>query len=384
MIIFQIEIFWMFFFLFLFLYPILYPRVIISYVVSRILALTNYISSSIDEIKKELKKKLKKDQKSLDEILEYFVIQPTTLDPFGIVKKLEHIINKSEERLRRFTKERFEGDEEELLNIKTTIAILIELNMLKKVLEHYSEILKKYKNLQLALLFQMVLPIYEKISTAYYKGAIAVHKSLPIGDGIGPLVISKLINKEDKIEEIEECIVVKKKIRSKRVILVRAKGPGSRLGKLNRVLEKIIKTYKPRKIVTIDAAQKLEKEKTGSVARGVGVAIGGIGVEKFQIEELATKYNLDLDAIVVKMSAEEAIKPMNPEIFNASQKVIEILNEIIDESEDKIVIVGVGNSVGIPNIYEEKLEKMIKESWEKYGKDEEEKKSILDRLLGLE
>jgi hypothetical protein len=384
MVLFQPEIFWILVFLFAFIYPLIYPRVLIAYTLSRISILTNFISSSINEIKNDLKKKMKKNQKFLDEVLEYFVIQPTSLDPFGIVKKFEHLINKSEERLKKFVKDKFEGEEEEILNTKSVISILIELNFLKKVLEHYAETLRKYKNLQLALLFQMVLPMYEKISQAFYKGAIAISKNSPIGDGIGPLVISKMIDKKDKIKEIDDCILVVKKIRNKRAILIRAKGPGSRVGKINKVFEKVLKIYKPKKLITIDAARKLEGEKTGSIARGIGVAIGGIGVEKFQIEELSTKYNIDLDAIVIKMSEEEAIKPMNPEIFKASNKVIEMLSEIIEESEDPIVIIGVGNSAGVPNVYEDELERKIKETWEKFGKDEEEKKSFIDRLLGID
>ncbi len=384
MVLFQPEIFWILFFLFVFIYPLLYPRVLISYTISRISALTNFISSSINEIKNELKKKVKNNQKFLDEILEYFVIQPTSLDPFGIVKKLEHLINKSEERLKKFVKDRFEGEEEEILNTKSVILILIELNFLKKVLEHFAETLKKHKNLQLAFLIQMVLPMYERLSRAFYKGAIAISKNIPIGDGIGPLVISKMIDKKDKIKEIDDCIVVVKRIKNKKVILVRAKGPGSRIGKINKVFEKILKIYKPKKLVTIDAARKLEGEKTGSVARGTGVAIGGIGVEKFQIEELSTKYDIDLDAIIIKMSEEEAIKPMNPEILKASSRAIEILNEIIEESKDPIVVIGVGNSAGVPNVYEDELEKKIKEAWEKFGKDEEEKKSFIDKLLGID
>jgi hypothetical protein len=384
MIVFQSDIFWLLIFLFAFIYPIIYPRVIISYTVSRISNLTDFISSSINEIKNNLKGKLKKDEKEIDNILDYFVIYPTTLDPFGIVKKLEHIIDKSEEKLKNFVNEFFEGDEEELLNIKTTLAILIELNAIKKFLDHYSQTLKKYKNLQLAILFQMVLPIYEKISRAYYKGAIAISKNYPIGDGIGPLIISKMIDKKDKIKEIDDCIVVIKKIKNKKVILIRAKGPGSRIGKLNKVFEKIVKLYKPKKVITIDAAQKLEGEKTGSVARGTGIAIGGLGIEKFQIEELITKYNIDLDAIVIKMSAEEAIKPMNPEIFQSVEKVLKLVEKVIEKSDEPIIIIGVGNSVGIPNLYEEKLEKIVKEGWEKFGKEEEEKKSIIDKIFGLE
>ncbi|MEM0480976.1 MAG: DUF1512 family protein [Candidatus Aenigmatarchaeota archaeon] len=378
-------IFWIFFIIFLFLYPIIYPRVIISYALMRIESLTSFISSQLNFLKNEIRKRNPKDIKKIEEILDFFIIQPTSLDPFGIVKKIDYIVKKGEEKIRSFVNDMFDAEKEAKRNLEVSLQILIELNTLKKVLEHFAQLIKKMRNIQYAMLVQMYLPLYEKIAKAYSSGCITVLKNSPIGDGIGPLVVSKLITKKDKIHEEKDCIIVKKRINNKRVILVRAKGPGSRLGRLHEVVENLVKKYKPKKIVTIDAAAKLEGEKTGSIAKGIGVAIGGLGVEKFNIEEIAVKYGIELEAIVIKMSAEEAIKPMHPDVFNASQKAVEILKEIISESKDPILIIGVGNSAGIYNTDEENinLEKTIKENWEKYGK-EEEKVSWLDKLFGIE
>ena len=133
--------------------------------------------------------------------------------------------------------------------------------------------------------------------------------------------------------------------------MIKAKGPGSRVGKLGRVVEEIVKREKISKIITIDAARKLEGEKTGSVAEGVGVAIGGIGTDRAFIEEIATKKKIPLHSIIIKMSAEEAIQPMCREILRAKEKVIRLTLQAIKETKEKgkIIVVGVGNTVGIGN-----------------------------------
>ncbi|MEM5820662.1 MAG: DUF1512 family protein [Candidatus Aenigmatarchaeota archaeon] len=381
------DIYWIFFIIFFFLFPIIYPRVVLAQALYFINLMIEKVSDSIERSKRKFIRIInpKISSNKIFEKLDFITIEPTSLDPFGIVNKLEFIVNQSDEKIENYIK-RFsnEKDEEKLKNYKLLFEILIVKNFIKKVLEHYREIIKKYKNLQIALLVQFQLPVIDRIFKSYEKGFETVLNNLPIGDGIGPLIIAHLINKEDKIKEIEECIIVKKKLFGKDVILIRAKGPGARLGKLHKALENVLKKEKDiDKIITIDAASKLEGEETGSIAEGIGVAIGGVGVEKFNIESIATKKKIRMETITIKMSSEEAIKIMNPKIYESVDKVIERLKELLEDST-KAVIIGVGNSVGVPNTKEEleNLKEKIKDFWEKYGK-EIEKRSWLDKLFGI-
>ncbi|MEM5879595.1 MAG: DUF1512 family protein, partial [Candidatus Aenigmatarchaeota archaeon] len=98
-----------------------------------------------------------------------------------------------------------------------------------------------------------------------------------------------------------------------------------------------------------DAAAKLEGEKTGKVAEGVGVAIGGIGVDRAYIEELATKKKIPLDSIVIKMSQEEAIQPIPEAVLKAVPIAVETVERNIENSRGRILIVGVGNTCGVGN-----------------------------------
>jgi hypothetical protein len=100
----------------------------------------------------------------------------------------------------------------------------------------------------------------------------------------------------------------------------------------------------------VDAALKLEGEESGSVAQGFGAAIGGIGTDRFQMEEIATKHKIPIYAIVVKQSIKEAITLMKKEIADAAEKVASQVHEIIKEntqSGQSVLVIGVGNTLGI-------------------------------------
>jgi hypothetical protein len=331
-------------------------------------------------------------RKKVSNFLDFFVIQPVSLDPFGIIRKIEHVFNLSEKRVKEFVRSiapKFNS--EERANLMMGLSGAISLNQIAKTVRHYVELIRKTKNLQLALILQMQLPLIERISKALLKGTEALTNGWPIGDTIGALVAANLI--EGKTQEIEvDTILGKRRIGKREVYIIKAKGPGGRLGKIGRAVEKLVKREKIAKIITIDAAAKLEGEKTGSVAEGIGVAIGGIGVDRAYIENIATKKKIPLDSVVIKMSQEEAIMPMKKEVLFSLPRVIEKIKDSISRTKrkGKIIVVGVGNSCGIGNNRreakkaEEKIREIIK-LIKKREKEEKakEKKSIFDWITGF-
>ena len=97
-------------------------------------------------------------------------------------------------------------------------------------------------------------------------------------------------------------------------------------------------------------ALKLEGEKTGEISEGIGAAIGGIGTERYKIEEEATKFDIPVYAIVVKQSIQEAVTTMKKEISDAVEPVLERIKRLIIErtKEGELVLVaGIGNTAGI-------------------------------------
>ena len=91
---------------------------------------------------------------------------------------------------------------------------------------------------------------------------------------------------------------------------------------------------------------------------GVGVALGGIGVDRTYIEDVAVKKTIPLDSLVVKMSQEEAIQPMKREILSTVPYVLRVVGERIKatRSSGAILVIGVGNSSGVGNNQKAALE----------------------------
>jgi hypothetical protein len=96
---------------------------------------------------------------------------------------------------------------------------------------------------------------------------------------------------------------------------------------------------------------KFEGEPSGDVAEGIGAAIGGPGTERYHIEASASKNQIPLLAVVVKMSSKEAISSITPLIKTGVDAAVNrVQNEIRSKSKpgDNIVLVGVGNTIGVP------------------------------------
>lgn len=332
-----------------------YPRLMVAQMVWKLERSAVMIESLTDKaentvIKKITKKPKRELREKVKNFLEFFMIEPVNLDPYGIISKIEHISNLSEKRFKSFVKEvapKF--NEEEKANLVMGLSGAVSLNQVAKIVRHYVELVKKTKNMQYGMLIDMQLPLIERISKSLLKGTEALTNGWPIGDSIGPLVAAQMIGNKKARKVEEDVVAVKKRIRGKRVIIMKANGPGGRLGKLGKAVEKVVRRNKIDKIITIDAAAKLEGEKTGTVSEGVGVAIGGLGVDRAYIENLAVKKKIPLDSVVIKMLQEEAIEPMPEAVLNSVQKTIHIVENNLENSRGTILIVGVGNSSGIGN-----------------------------------
>lgn len=214
----------------------------------------------------------------------------------------------------------------------------------------------------MAMIIQMQIPLIKEIAKASKEATKAFLDGIPIGDSAGPLAIASMI--KGKVTEFkeEEFIVSKAKIGKRTVYLAKAKGPGATTGQPGKFLNKVFNKYKIGKIITIDASLKLEGEKTGTIAEGIGVAMGGIGVERYAIEDIAVKKNVPLDAVVIKMSQEEALIHMKKEIMKAIPDALTAVESAVESYKGKgnIMIIGVGNTSGVGNTVKDADKAMIK------------------------
>jgi hypothetical protein len=134
--------------------------------------------------------------------------------------------------------------------------------------------------------------------------------------------------------------------------VLKAEGPGGNVGKPGDAIKTVIDENEGKiaSIVMIDAAAKLEGEEVGEVAEGIGAAIGGPGVDQFKIEEAILEHHIPINAVIIKEDIGDAISPMRKEIFDAVDKAIERVKQVILERTkegDKVIIAGIGNSIGI-------------------------------------
>ncbi len=307
---------------------------------------------------------------AIDNFMEFFIVPPVSLDPAGIMNKFESILDLGEEKFLHMTKTIApNADDEWKSNITMTLKATLGINGVAKMVRHNLELSKKTGNLQILLMLQMGLPMIMRLVRAEYEGMNAFSDGNPVGDGIGPLVAGMFMEDmpDDELEYFEDVVIGKKMVDGHEITILRAKGPGARVGKIGKTVNRLINEKGIKRLITVDAAQKLEGEETGSVAEGVGVVIGGFGVDKWLIEEQMVKNDLDVDAIIVKMGPEEAMCQMTQKIVESSKKVLEVLNNSISLSEPgtKIMVLGVGNSCGVPNIVKDITKINIKEDIKK-------------------
>lgn len=310
------------------------------------------------EISKEKGKPILDPSEKIEGFMEFFMVPPVDLDPNGIVKKFEKIMDLSEDRFNQMVKEAAPlADTETKANITMTLKATLAINDVAKQVRHNLELGRKTGNLQILLTLQMSIPLIMRIVRAQFEGAKILADGKPIGDGAGPIVAGLLMKdyKNEYITEIEDMFVAKKRMEERDLVIARAKGPGARVGRVGKAVRSILAKESIDKIITVDAAVKLEGEETGKVARGIGVVIGGSGIDKWVIEEEIVKRNIEMDAVIVKMSPEEAIGNMNQKIADASVKAFELVQNLIFNSPDdaNILVVGVGNSCGIKNILDD-------------------------------
>ncbi len=365
-----------------FVFMFVYPRLMISQVLFKLESTAVSLENMTQTAKRIVTKKVSKNpsrevREAINNFMEFFVIEPVSLDPFGVMKKIEHLTKLSEKRFKHFVRNLVPSYDSEIrADLMMGMSGAISLHHISKQVRHFVELVRKTRNLQLAMILQMQLPFIERVSKALLRGTEALTNGWPIGDSVGPYVVQHMIDRYKEADE--DTLVAAKRIKGKKVIFVRAKGPGGRTGNLGEVVEKISKRTKVAKIITIDAASKFEGEKTGSIAQWVGVAIGGGGVDRSYIENLATQSDIPLDAFVVKMAPEEAIMPMAKDVFTASAKVVKMVQENISETREKgtIVVVGVGNCSGIDNNSKKlkESEERIKKATEVYKHQQEEDK----------
>ena len=359
---FILSLVWIVFLMVFFLYPSFGQRMQLGYMLRDLERKLQKLKSIKDEIQTITVDTVKREgppesdfSKEVERLSEFFIIQPESMDPYGLVYKLEHILETGESVYESEVAKLVPNASEARVKTLTNLfEILRGINTLYRVVRHYYLLGKKTSNIYLVLQIQMILPQLIEIAESYRQAASAFSKGQPIGDGVGVLVVAKLADglEKTRYEIAKDTIVQELELEKRRVYIVRAQGPGGTVGRPGEAVKRLVESLseQPKLIVTIDAALKLEGEETGKIAEGVGVAIGGPGVDKYKIEELAKSRNIPLHAFVIFQSITEAITPMRESIAKAADVVLEKVRKVILEKAregEVVVIAGIGNTVGV-------------------------------------
>jgi len=357
-----LNIIWLLFIIIFFLYPSFSQKLQLSYILRDLERKLYRIKLIRDEVRRKTLDSLKKYSeegvevdRELDRLLLSFAIQPESMDPYGIVYKLEHIMNTwedtFEENVRMLCSK---ADRERVKTLTNLVEVARGIDYLYRVIRHYYLLGRKTSNIYIVLQVQMLMPQLMEIAEAYRQACYAFMQGQPVGDGVGVLAAAKLVEGLEKktYEVAKDTIVHETVIDGRRVFVLRAAGPGGAVGKPADGILKIIESEKDRvkAIVMIDAGLKLEGEETGKIVEGIGAAIGGTGVDKFKIEEIAKKQKIPLYAFIIYQSIGEAITPMRESIAKAADEVAEKVRKLISDKIEEgfsVIVAGIGNTVGI-------------------------------------
>ena len=316
--------------------------------------LEQFRNESRDDLIEYVKQKLTLNDdptKKLDRFFDYFTIMPVDIDPNGIIPKIHHLVRSREDTTRKQIRSMFsEIDTLEITKVQNLLEIVTTLQLLHKVVRHLFLTAKKQNNYPLILPLQMLLPFIMEQAEALKDAVPAFKKGQPIGDGIGPLVVGGMMLNTKKQKAEFETVYSESEFDGRKLILLKAEGPYATVGRPGEATESLVEKLKPNIIIMIDAALKLEGEDTGDVAQGFGAAIGGIGTDRFKIEEVATKYNIPVFAIVVRQSVKDAITLMKKEISDQTEKVRNQVYEMITDNSnpnETVLVIGVGNTLGV-------------------------------------
>jgi hypothetical protein len=289
----------------------------------------------------------------VDRFMEYFTIGPQSLDPAGVVWKLEHILDVRDTRFKDEVKSMAPAsDETQVNNLENTLEAASALNFIYKVIRHYYLLGKKTYSLYIIAQVQMILPLVMREAEAYASALKAFAYGQPIGDGAGALVAAKLMHGFETRKIAKDCVVSTVPFEGRTAFVIKAEGPGGNVGKPGDAIKAVIDENEGKiaNVIMIDAALKLEGEELGEVAEGVGAAIGGPGVDQYKIEESLVQYHIPINAVVIKEDVGDAVSPLRREVYESADKVLARVKQVVLERTkegDKVIIAGIGNTIGI-------------------------------------
>lgn len=196
----------------LLIFLIIFPMVMNQMLLRNVSRYVEEMEKKVEEAEKLIIKMCKrKHSKELKKFLEFFVAKPSRLDPHGIVKRFEKILNMSEKRFKEVADKVLEDlDEEKKSNFIMALKSTLSLKSTAKIIRHNLELAKKTKNFQILIALQMNLNLIRRFFEAQFEGVKAFSKGLPVGDSAGVVVAGALMDGNDDLKEMGDMVYTKK------------------------------------------------------------------------------------------------------------------------------------------------------------------------------
>jgi hypothetical protein len=297
----------------------------------------------------------------IENFLTFVAITPVDLDPYGIIPKLDHIINVRDDRFKEeilMLAPNADPESHETQNLENILEAAMAVDYVYRLVKHFLILGKKSKSYIILMQIAMQMSMILAMGKTYFHATKAFAEGSPIGDALGPLVVGSFVrditnSNDTEAKEIAKDTIVQEILFEDRTIyVVRAKGPGGTVGKPGTAIKKLVEEHgnSISRIIMIDAGLKFSGDKTGSIAIGVGAAIGGIGVEKTKIEDSTTEKAIPIDAVICRQSLENAITTMSRPITKSVHPIVENIKMGIRKRTQKgakVIVAGIGNTIGI-------------------------------------
>src|SRR5260370_15189618 len=174
--------------------------------------------------------RFKGDQKSvrsrIDPLTGSFAIQHVSMGPSGIVGKPEQIVDTYDDNLRAEVKAiAASATDAEVNTLSNQMEISIGLDQMYRVVRHFYLLARKQGGILALYQLQMAMPQIMEEAEAYSSAIGAFEKGNPIGDGVGPLIASKMAEGAQPREIEQDTIVYETGLPGTHLLLVRATGP---------------------------------------------------------------------------------------------------------------------------------------------------------------
>ena len=174
----------------------------------------------------------------------------------------------------------------EAMNLENLLEAAMAVDYVYRLIKHFLILGKKSKSYILLMQISMQMSLLLAMAKSYYHATKAFSEGSPIGDALGPMVAGSFVRnvaQRDDVESLEiakDTIIQEVNFEDRIVYVVRARGPGGTVGKPGTAIKKLVEEHGDsiERIIMIDAGLKLSGDKRGSIAIGVGAAIGGMTI----------------------------------------------------------------------------------------------------------